>query len=203
MKKYLIPAGAVLIAIVVWSIWMWGSVKDTGDESTPAHNPPASSEEVGPAPQNRAVDITPAPSPPPVSESIMVSEELDGAGDSESSDIPMDRTTQAADTDSKEDAEKELEYELTRQFEAEALDFFPLHTVQAHDPYQEPGEFGPAEGEIWVRIKVDHAPEHRDIMAQVADHYKMVTGNENPVTVLLWVGGRPWAKYQYPPPGEE
>ena len=96
------------------------------------------------------------------------------------------------------DSENELEYESNKMFEEEALEIFPLHTVQTHNPL-EPDQFGPAKGEIWVRIKVDHSREFKDIMAQIADLYKEVTYFEEPVTVMLWVGGRPWAKFQYPP----
>ncbi len=98
----------------------------------------------------------------------------------------------------KSDSENELEYESSKMFEEEALEIFPLHTVQTHNPL-EPDKFGPPKGEIWVRIKVDHSREFKDIMAQIADFYKEVTYFEDPVTVMLWVGGRPWAKFQYPP----
>jgi hypothetical protein len=67
-------------------------------------------------------------------------------------------------------------------------------------PAPESGEFGklqPPEGEIWLRIPADYASEHRDIMAQHADLYRTETGYSDAVTIVLWVGGRPYAKQQY------
>ena len=97
-----------------------------------------------------------------------------------------------------EDPQKELDYALKKQFEAEALEIFPIHTVQTFNPV-EPELYGPREDEVWIRIKVDHSREYKDIMAQIADFYKESTRHDEPVTVLLWVGGKPWAKFQYPP----
>jgi type IV secretory pathway VirB10-like protein len=67
-------------------------------------------------------------------------------------------------------------------------------------PAPEFGEFGkmqPPEGEIWLRIPADYAAEHRDIMAQHADLYRMEAGYNGTLTVMLWVGGRPYARHQY------
>lgn len=64
----------------------------------------------------------------------------------------------------------------------------------------EAGAFGniqPPEGEIWLRIPVDYSTEHRDIMAQHADLFRIETGYTKPVTVTLWVGGRPYARQMY------
>ena len=95
------------------------------------------------------------------------------------------------------DPQKELEYVLNKMFEEEAKEIFPLHTVQTFNPV-EPELYGPKEGEVWIRIKVEHSREHKEIMAQVADLYKDVARHDKPVTVMLWVGNRPWAKFQYP-----
>ena len=67
-------------------------------------------------------------------------------------------------------------------------------------PAPESGEFGniqPPEGEIWLRIPADYASEHRDIMAQNADLYRSETGWTGPLTVMLWVGGRPYYRQIY------
>ena len=72
--------------------------------------------------------------------------------------------------------------------------------VQGPLPAPEAGEFGniqPPEGEIWLRIPASYAGEHRDIMAQNADLYRAETGYSGPVTVTLWVGGRPYDRQQY------
>jgi hypothetical protein len=64
----------------------------------------------------------------------------------------------------------------------------------------ESGEFGniqPPEGEIWLRIPAEYSQEHRDIMAQHADLYRVESGYSGPITVMLWVGGRPYARQQY------
>ena len=92
-------------------------------------------------------------------------------------------------------------YARNQMFEYEALDTFPLHTIETHNPLQ-PQAYGPQPGEIWIRVKVEHGRELKDIMAQVADLYRTTVRAEGPVTVMHWVGGRPHARYQYPPAGE-
>jgi len=72
--------------------------------------------------------------------------------------------------------------------------------VQSPLPAPESGEFGniqPPEGEIWLRIPADYASEYRDIMAQNADLYRTETGYSDTVTVMLWVGGRPYDRQEY------
>ncbi len=67
-------------------------------------------------------------------------------------------------------------------------------------PAPQSGPFGdiqPPEGEIWLRIPPEYAKEHRDIMAENADLYREETGYGGPVTVTLWVGGRPYASQKY------
>ncbi|MBN1906181.1 MAG: hypothetical protein JW927_13905 [Deltaproteobacteria bacterium] len=68
------------------------------------------------------------------------------------------------------------------------------------EPAPENGEFGkiqPPDGEIWIRIEAEYASESKDIMAQNADLYRVTTGYEGPVTVTLWVGGRPHMRQVY------
>ena len=102
-----------------------------------------------------------------------------------------------------DEEEMELEYQLAQEFEAEALEVFPVHTVQTFNPY-DPDAFGPKhQGEVWVRIKVENAREYKDTMAQIADLYKTVTDYDKPVTIMHWVGGRPYAKMMFPPEPEE
>ncbi len=102
-------------------------------------------------------------------------------------------------TGAERNKELEYEYELNKEFEAEAIDTFPLHTINTFNPLK-PEPYGPKKGELWIRIKVEHSREFKEIMAQVADLYKDVANYNNPVTVLLWVGNRPWAKFTYPSP---
>ena len=113
-----------------------------------------------------------------------------------------DKPEQAPAEGQEKDPEAEMEYYLNKEFEADALASFPLHTVQTHDP-RHPEKFGPRKGEVWIRIKVQHSREFKDIMAQVADLYREVTWYDEPVTVMLWVGGHPWAKFQYQPSEED
>ena len=88
-------------------------------------------------------------------------------------------------------------YARNQMFEAEAMEAFPLHTINTHNPL-EPQAYGPRPGEIWIRVKVEHGRELKDIMAQVADLYLAEVQGEGPVTVMHWVGGRPHARYRYP-----
>jgi len=96
-----------------------------------------------------------------------------------------------------DEKEMELEYQLAQEFEAEALEVFPVHTVQTFNPY-DPDAFGPPKGEVWVRIKAENAREYKDIMAQISDLFTTVTYYSEPVTIMNWVGGRPQAKQTYP-----
>ena len=71
---------------------------------------------------------------------------------------------------------------------------------QGPEPAPESGEFGdiqPPDGEIWIRIEAEYALESRDIMVQNADLYRETTGYEGPVTITLWVGGRPHLRQVY------
>lgn len=60
------------------------------------------------------------------------------------------------------------------------------------------GHLAPPDGHVWIRIDPAYAQEHKDIMAQAADLYRVETGTSDPVTVMLWVGGRPYRKQVYP-----
>lgn len=96
-------------------------------------------------------------------------------------------------------AELRHERELTLMFEEEAKETFPLLSIQTANPMDTGKKvFGPKRGEIWIRIKPENSKEFKKIMAGVADLYKNTTGYEDPVTVVLWVGNRIWAKFQYP-----
>ncbi|MBT8339385.1 MAG: hypothetical protein HKP58_14435 [Desulfatitalea sp.] len=67
-------------------------------------------------------------------------------------------------------------------------------------PAPEAGPFGkiqPMEGEIWLRIPPEYTGEYRDIMAQNADLFRAETGYDGPITVTLWVGGRPYKREIY------
>ena len=102
-----------------------------------------------------------------------------------------------------EEYDADTEYQLNQIFEAEVMETFPVYTVQTHNPIEEkknPKFFGPPKGEIWIRIKPENSREMREIMAQVADLYHQNAENpDDEITVLHWVGGRPWAKETYGP----
>ncbi|WDP90914.1 MAG: hypothetical protein HUN04_14905 [Desulfobacter sp.] len=101
------------------------------------------------------------------------------------------------------DESLEIEWQLNQIFEAEAMETFPIYTVQTHNPFkamENPEFFGPPENEIWIRIKPESAGEMKEVMAQVADLYRVNAAQpEDEITVLQWVGGRPWAKETYRP----
>jgi hypothetical protein len=112
---------------------------------------------------------------------------------------PVEQSDSRTKADEGEGPDAEWEVEVNKLFEAEALQTFPLHTVQTHDPNLPPKAAGPPRGEVWIRIKPEHAAEMRDIMDRVADLYREVTAYEEPLTVMHWVGNRPHARLQYPP----
>ncbi len=56
---------------------------------------------------------------------------------------------------------------------------------------------GLKDGEVWIRINAGYSKNFQEIMAQTADLYRANLEYEGEVTVLLWVGGRPWAKQTY------
>ena len=97
----------------------------------------------------------------------------------------------------KERQAKEHEYELNKQFEAEAKKKLPLLSIQTNNPLDEKG-FGPRRGEIWVRVKPDNARELKQVMKKLADLYRSRTGYKGPITIMHWVGGRPHFKMTFP-----
>jgi len=59
------------------------------------------------------------------------------------------------------------------------------------------GRIGPPDGHVWIRIQAEHSNQYKEIMAQTADLYRAETGYSDTVTVMLWVGGRPYARHSY------
>ena len=94
------------------------------------------------------------------------------------------------------DAQAELESALLQNFRAEAMETLPLLTIHTADPLK-PDKPGPKRGDVWVRINAGNSKETRDIMAQVADLYRTALKYDDPVTVMLWVGGQPMARFEY------
>lgn len=90
----------------------------------------------------------------------------------------------------------EVEHETIQYFESEALKDFPVHTIETFDPLQ-PNPNGPKRGEVWIRIKAENSREMKEVMAQTADVYREITGSMEPVTIMHWVGNRPYAKFTY------
>lgn len=56
---------------------------------------------------------------------------------------------------------------------------------------------GLQDGEVWIRVNAAQSGEYREIMAQTADLYRVNTGFEGDVTVIVWVGGQPWARESF------
>lgn len=94
------------------------------------------------------------------------------------------------------DPQAELASVLTELFMTEAMETLPLLSLHTADPLQ-PEKKGPQKGELWIRINPANSYETRDIMAQVADLYRTTVRYEEPVTVMLWVGGQPMARFEY------
>ena len=118
-----------------------------------------------------------------------------------SSNIPAENFV--PNTAGEEELEQEKEYALNRLFESRAFEDLPIHTVKTFDPGSasssgQKKNSGPKRGEIWIRIKVDHASEMKDIMAQTADLYKDMTEYDETITVMHWVGGKPYARIEFP-----
>lgn len=93
-------------------------------------------------------------------------------------------------------AQAELEKVRIDMFKAEAMETLPLLTLHTADPLR-PDKPGPKPGEVWIRIQPHRSGETRGIMAQVADLYRSTLRHEKPVTVMLWVGGQPMARFEY------
>ncbi len=53
--------------------------------------------------------------------------------------------------------------------------------------------------ELWIRVKPAHAGEARDVMREVATRYRETAETQEPVTVVLLLGGRPLAREVYSP----
>jgi hypothetical protein len=90
----------------------------------------------------------------------------------------------------------ELEKVRIDVFKTEAMETLPLLTLHTADPLH-PDKPGPKKGDVWIRIQPNYSSETRDIMAQVADLYKTMVNQEQTVTVMLWVGGQPMARFEY------
>ena len=109
-------------------------------------------------------------------------------------------------------AEEEEIYLRAQVFRDEALEVFPVYSVEIHRPksldtgwVEENGimvekSYGPAPDEIWIRIRPENAQQMREIMAQMADLYQTYAGvYGRSIRIINWVGGQAWAAFTYPP----
>ncbi len=94
------------------------------------------------------------------------------------------------------DLDRVVQHEIAEVFAEEALRTFPLHTARAFDPLS-PDPNGPRPGELWIRIKADNSREMKHIMDEVATLYQDLSGAAEPVTVIHWVGNRPYSRFEY------
>ena len=196
MKKNRLLVGTVLI-IALMVIFLFFKQIDNGRHQTVEDREPLYPSRVleptltGSSLPDEATDK----SPPAQDQSAIIRNEnrvADSGGNSEERRVKP----------SKEELAKVLRYHLNKQFEEEAKETLPLLEIYTNDPTN-PERPRPREGEIWIRIRPHRSRETRDIMAQVADLYRKGTWYNKSVTVVLWVGGQPWARFQYPLPGEE
>jgi hypothetical protein len=161
-------------------------------------------QKTGPEPAPRVPETSPAPAvsetrhqesevPTPL-KALGVSESSDGVSREKTPEEPARGEVLIDETPV--DPQAELENEVLQIFRAEAMETLPLLTIHTADPRQ-PGKPGPKKGEIWIRIKPAYSRETHDIMGQVADLYITTMQYEEPVTVMLWVGGQPMARCEY------
>ena len=113
-----------------------------------------------------------------------------------SATAPHEVTPATAPAPPEADLDKVVQHEIAQVFEEEALRNFPLHTARAFDPLS-PDPYGPRRGEVWIRIKAEQSREMKQIMAQVADLYRDLAASPEPLTVIQWVGNRPFARFEY------
>lgn len=201
IKKLIIPVMAVTAALMA-VITLFNTADDEPRE--PANAPVTESRRIDPASsQNKDLAKTPEPQTDVAVDHVVPSPEP----------VP-------GDIDPVRLAQAELAVVRHQVYEETARETLPTLSIQTHNPiwaieYEAEGqsgtssgpqpaptagEFGkiqPPEGEIWLRIPPDYAREHRDIMAQNADLYRAETGYDGPVTITLWVGGRPYHRQQY------
>ncbi len=113
--------------------------------------------------------------------------------------------------------QEELEdiYLRAQVFRDEALDAFPLYSVEIHRPKGlDPGyieengiriykSYGPPPNEVWIRIRPENAREMKEIMAQTADLYRdYMNQYPHPVRIVHWVGGQIFAAATYNADGQ-
>ena len=112
--------------------------------------------------------------------------------------------------------EEEMEiYVKAQVFREEALEIFPVYSVEIHRPesvdtgwVEENGimikkSYGPPPNEVWIRIRPENAREMKEIMAQTADLYReYVNGYGHDIRIVHWVGGQAFAAATYNSDGE-
>ena len=201
-----------LLVLVVIAAVAWYVQRDEGAEETPSLAPPRRiSEDSSPVTEEKRVSPTPIFSEP-------------DADHSPSEKIASSREAFAPDGEEiaeASSAEKELHWQKTQMFMAEAKESLPLIGIRSFDARRAtvrssdeangvlaegetsgiPGrdDRGLSDGEVWIRIDPGRSREYKEIMAQTADLYLANTGFEGEVTVLLWVGGRVHARETFDP----
>ena len=152
-------------------------------------NPSPEADPAGPAVPNE-VQTEPAPAPPADMVEAPVPEPAPGTPEKVVDEVEQ--------------------YYRAMVFRDEALESFPVYTVQVHQPtsieedLQEGRiggkDFGPKPNEVWIRIKPDNAGEMREVMAQTADLYRQyVNEYDEKIVVVNWVGGQAWARMEFSP----
>ncbi|BBO86517.1 hypothetical protein DSCO28_70830 [Desulfosarcina ovata subsp. sediminis] len=212
-KKTILAGMVAAVAVSAFSLYRFAHDSDPAPPVNQSPSPalPVTAPETRVLPSPNAASNTVARTQPPVM-----------AAPPEPETVP----DQDAGIDPVRLAQAELELVNNQIYEDVARDTLPTLSIQTHNPVwvleqeaagggstsgggenqsgplpaPEAGEFGmiqPPEGEIWLRISVDYASEHRDLMAQYADLYRTETAYNGTVTILLWVGGRPHDRQQY------
>ncbi len=221
-KAEKIGIGAIAVLSIVVLFFLYMNIRKTTQASAPR---PSASEAHVAADKTRQKEKTfspvePVPQEPASDTTVRMGENIEAAA---SPPAIEDQTGMEDDFESEAIdpvrlAEAELALINNQLYEELARETLPTLSIQTHNPVwaledeaaevagitikeTRTGPFGnniqPAENEIWLRIPADYAAEHRDIMAENADLYRAETGTNEPITIMLWVGGRPYARHQY------
>lgn len=202
---FILSLAGVVTLIIALSLWLSPEPEDPpslAETPEPVSQVSSVSEKRVPTGQRPSVTVAALPEAPPTPDAPEVDDNVPPpAADGEYRPEPVEFEPTP---------EQELHYEKTRMFMAEARESLPLIGIRAFNTIEAARKDhqaaidgteaatsggrdnrGLQDGEVWVRIDPARSAEHKEIMAQTADLYRVNTGFEGDVTVVLWVGGQP------------
>jgi hypothetical protein len=219
-RRQLLIACSLVVATIIVLLWLWPAPMPDNRPSPVGEAPAVSDSELS---ADKAASIEPESTGAEVSR-MNADPVATGPATNENEDMfsvgennPEPLVDEFVPT-----AEQELLDQKTRMFIAEAKESLPLLDIRpfypidaARQQYEakgttdeeddavenEPRDLrGLKNGEVWIRIDPAYSAEYPSIMAQTADLYRVNTGYEGEIKVMLWVGGRPWASETYGAP---